>query len=104
MNLFNKKKTFDFDEKSAPKVNKIQLKLNCALEIPNGWSDTKTASKLSVDKQLICDTDESKEKIKEEVAQELENLFVEISKQIDANNSELTNEFWYNLKLQNIKE
>lgn len=106
MKLFNKeKKIIPFDEKTAPKVKKIQLDIDIELLLKGGaenyanYNDVRPV-KVKLEKFLLSDTDSCKEQIKEEIAKELELLFENICQQIDNDTSNFTNEFWYNTKLQ----
>lgn len=106
MKLSNKeKKIISFDEKTAPKVKKIQLDVDIELLLKGGpenyasYNDVRPV-KVKLEKFLLSDTDSCKEQIKEEVAKELELLFENICQQIDNDTSNFTEEFWYNTKLQ----
>lgn len=105
MGLFKKTKAEpQFTEASAPKNRKVTLIIEGKIYIPQEYGGHLVISRTNIDKQLLSTSDTDKEAIKEEIAQELEVLYNDLCKQIDNNSTELTNEFWYNLKLQKEDE
>lgn len=110
MKLFNKTlEKVELTEKTAPKKKQIQfeIKTNILLkggaDIYSSYSDVRTCLNEST-KSLLTNTDSSKEQIKEEIASKLEQLFEEICIGIDADETNFSNEFWYNTELAKAKE
>ena len=102
MRIFNKKKTkVEWTEQTAPKKKQVQLEVQFELLLKGGsesyvsYNDARVC-KNNFQKSLLVDTDSSKELIKEEIAEKLETLYEEICISIDNDESNFSNEFWYN--------
>ena len=108
MGLFKKDKVkVDWTDQTAPKKKQIQLEVAFELLLKGGsesyasYNDSRVC-KNNLQKTLLVDTDSSKEDIKEKVAAELEKLFEEFCVAIDNDESNFSNEYWYNKSLESI--
>lgn len=106
MGIFGKKRNkIEWTEQTAPKKKQVQLEVQFELLLKGGsesyvsYNDSRVC-KNNFQKALLVDTDSSKETIKEEIAQKLEDLYEEICVSIDNDENNFSNEFWYNKSLE----
>lgn len=105
MGLFGSKKKIknDWTDKTAPKTKQIQFECSCELflkgspETYSTYNDVRIG-KNKLEKSLLVNTDSTKEAIKEEIAEKLENFYQELCKVIDNDETNFSEEFWKNKK------
>ena len=106
MKLFEKQiKKSVLTDTTAPKKRQIQfeVKANMLLKASADTYSTYNDARVCVNestKYLLVNTDSSKEKIKEEIAEKFESLFQEICTSLDADEVNFSNEYWYNKELE----
>lgn len=110
MKLFEKQiKKPVLTDTTAPKKRQIQFEvksnmlLKSGADIYSSYSDTRVCVN-EFTKYLLVNTDSSKEKIKEEIAEKLETLFEDICVALDADETNFSNEYWYNKELEKQEE
>ena len=106
MKLFEKtQKKVEWNDNTAPKKKQIQFEVKANMLLKAGadtyssYNDTRVCVN-EFTKYLLVNTDSSKEKIKEEIAEKFENLFQEICISLDADETNFSNEYWYNKELE----
>lgn len=106
MGLFKKDKiNFSWDDSNAPKLKGLEFVLGGELKAKSNelYGQEFVVAKIATTKLLISDTDSSKEQIKSELANKLENLYEELCQLIDSDNRIISNEYWYNKKTEENK-
>jgi len=103
MGLFNKSKPkVTWTEQTAPKVAALDFNISTSLtKISDFFGSNINLGKINITKQLLVDSDSSKEDIKKEIQNIVENVFNEIELFIDNEHTHLSEQFWTNLKEEN---
>lgn len=101
MSIFKpKKKVIEWTDATAPKKRQIQMEVSFELllkgssETYSTYNDVRVC-KNNFNKALLVTTDATKESIKDEIADKLQNLYEEICVAIDNDESNFSNEYWY---------
>ena len=110
MKLFEKtQKKLELNDNTAPKKKQIQFEVKANMLLKGGadvyssYNDTRVCVN-EFTKYLLVNTDSSKEKIKEEIAEKLETLFQDICVALDADETNFSNEYWYNKEIEKQEE
>lgn len=98
--MFNKKekKLPEWDDYSAPKKSD----LTCTLEVKLYKQDSYNyldIAKGKIEEKFIANSDSTKEEIKEELANKLEDLYNKMCILIDTDTSKISNNYWLNKEL-----